>query len=118
MTLVSSRVNLIHEVTIERNANAGTPDPWNAPGAPGWQTHLAGVPCRAWTDAGRQVVDATTTVVVEDIRLVTTLDIDVTAADRIVDITYRGATFIPGPIEIRAVLRHADHIELVLVQLS
>lgn len=117
MGLVSSRLSLTHRVTIQRDANAGTADNWGAPATPDWQNYLT-VPCRAWTTAGHEAVDASTLVVVEEMRLLVTLDTDVTERDRISVVTYRGNTIVAGPVGIRAVLRHHDHLELVLVRIA
>lgn len=120
MSLVSSRLSLIHRVTVERDDNIlmSPGDGWGNPQPPDWDDHLTDLPCRIWTQAGREAVDATTFVVVEDMRLVVELGTDVTEHDRLGDVTYRGDTIITGPIGIRAVLHNQDHLELVLVQLS
>lgn len=119
MSLISSRVSLIHRCTIERNGNAAASDAWGGPLAPGWESHLVDVPCRAWATAGHEAVtDGTTVVVVEDVRLMLPLRTDVTERDRVASITSRGQTTQAGPLGIRAVLTHQDHIELVLVKLS
>lgn len=117
MSLVSSRVSLKHSCTIERDANAGSSNARGNPNTPNWQT-LATVPCRLSVTAGQEAVDATTTAVVEDMRLIVTSDTDVTERDRINGVTYRGATYAAGVIGIRAVLHHQDHIEIVLVRIS
>ena len=118
MSLVSSRMSLRHRCTIERDTNADSPDSWGAADSPVWATNLTDLACRLAINAGRETVDATTSVVIQDIRLIVTLDTDVTERDRVGDVTDRGATILAGPTGIRAVLRHQDHIELVLVRLS
>lgn len=117
MSLISTRLSLTHLVTVQRDDNAGsTSGGWTQ--APDWQDYLTDVPCRAWTQAGREQVDATTTIVVEDLRLIMLLDTDVTEHDRLGDIRYRGDTIIPGPFDIHAVLFQRDFLELVLVRIS
>lgn len=117
MTLLANR--LAYLCTIERNANSGSPDPWGNPVAPDWEPILIDQPCVLWTTAGREVVsDTTTVVVVEDMRLLLPAATDVTAADRVVSVTYRGGMVQDGPLGIRAVLVHRDHIELVLVEVA
>ena len=119
MSLVASRLSLTHLATIERDANAGTSDAWGTPNPPDWQAHLSDQPCRTWATAGREVVtDTTTIVVVEDVRLIVPLGTDVTEADRVASVTYRGGTIQDGPLGIRAVLVNADHIELLLVRVA
>lgn len=115
MSLVSSRLSLKHRCTIERNEAEGA---WGDPAAPDWQEASTDVACRFWTTAGRETVDATTTVVIEDMRLIVPLGTDVTEKDRIVDVTSRGQAIAAGPIGIRAVLQHSDRLELVLVRLA
>src|SRR5690242_10787800 len=97
MSLVSSRLSLTHSCTIQRDANLGTPDDWGTPSTPDWQDHLTGQPCRAWTMAGREQMDSSTTAVIEDMRMIVPLGTDVTEQDRVGDVTYRGDTIIVGP---------------------
>lgn len=119
MSLIASRLSLIHRATIQRDQNAGTIGTDGFPETPDWQDHLTGLPCRLWATAGRETVtDRTTVVVVEDLRLFCTVDTDVTTADRLGDVTWRGDTILAGPVSIRAVLRHLDHLELILVRVD
>jgi len=116
VSLVASRLSLKHAVTIERATSA--PDSWGNPGPPTWTSLVTDLPCRVWTNAGREAVDATTVAVIEDMRLIVTLDTDVTEQDRISVVKYRGDTIVTGPVSIRAVLRHQDHLELVLTRVA
>lgn len=119
MSLVSTRLSLTHAATVERDSNAGQTDSDGYPLPPDWQIHLSWLPCRLWATAGRETVtDTTTVVVVEDLRLIVTADTDVVETDRVGDVTFRGDTILSGPVQIRAVLRHADHLELVLVRID
>jgi hypothetical protein len=119
MSLVAARLSLTHRCTIERDTNAGTPDAWGTPETPSWQPHLTELPCRGWTRAGVETADATTTTVVEDMRLIVSLGTDVTEQDRVNGVTDRGTTIIiAGPVGIRAVIGRKDHLELVLVRIS
>lgn len=120
MSVVSARLSLIHLTTVQRDANAATDDGWGGgnPDSHDWQDHLTDLPCRYWVTVGRERTDATTEVVVEDMRLIVELGTDVTGRDRLGGITYRGDTIAAGPIGIRAVLQQKDHLELVLVRLS
>lgn len=118
MSLVSSRLSLTHRCTIERDANAATANARGNPQSPSWQPNLTGLPCRLWTTAGREAVDNTTIAVVEDMRLLLPLGTDVTEHDRVGDVTQRGTVIAAGPIGIRAVLTHQDHLELVLVKVT
>ncbi len=117
MSLTSSGLTMTHRCTIERRA-AGAADAWGQVPSE-WETHLTNVRCRTWADAGREIVEGTTTVtVVEDVRVIVPLGTDVTEADRIASITYRGGTAQAGPLGIRAVLARPDHLELVLVRVA
>lgn len=118
MSLISSRLSLKHRVTFQRDASIGTTDSWGGPNVPAFADHLVDVPCRVWTSAGHEAVNATTAVVVEDMRLLVALDTDVTEQDRVSAVTYRGDSIVAGPVSIRAVMRHQDHLELVLVRIA
>lgn len=116
MSLISSRLSLVHRCALERaTAAAGS---WNVPGPATWGDHLTDVPCVMNMNAGRERTDDDTAVVIEDIRLLVPLGTDVTERDRIGDISFRGDTILDGPTGIRAVLHRRDHLELVLVRLS
>jgi hypothetical protein len=117
MSVVGSRVALTHRCVIERDA-AGSTNGWGTPDSPDWQPHLTDLPCRGWTTVGVEKTDATTTAVVEDMRLIVSLDTDVTERDRVGSVTSRGVTIIAGPVGIRVVLARKDHLELVLVRVS
>jgi hypothetical protein len=119
MSLIASRLNLTQRCTIQRDASAPASDDWSPPADPDWQDHLTDQPCRSWASAGSEAVnDSTNVVVVEDARLLLPLGTDVTARDRVTSVTYRGGTVQDGPLGIRAVLTHRDHIELVLVSVG
>jgi hypothetical protein len=117
MSLVGSRVALTQRCTIDRDANAATTGAWGTPSSPDWQPHLTDVPCRAWASSGREnVADGTTVTPVEDARVIVPLGTDVTDADRIASVTFRGGTAQDGPLGIRAVLARSSYLELVLVK--
>lgn len=119
MSLASSRLSMTHRCTLERDTHAGSPDSWGGTLPVDWEPYLTDVPCRAWASAGREAVtDTTTVVVVEELRLIVSLGTDVTEQDRVASVTYRGQTTQAGPLGIRAVLTHQDHLELVLVKIS
>lgn len=116
MSLAATRLSLTHRATIRRATSSG--DDWNGDGPPTWADHLTDVPCRVWAAAGREIVaNADTPVVVEDWRMIVTLDTDVTDTDQVGAVTDRGAPVLAGAT-IRAVLRNQDHLELILVRAS
>lgn len=116
MSLIASRLSLTHRCSIERDANLATAS-WGDETSPDWQTHLSDLPCRTWATSGREQADEHATVVIEDMRILLPLGTDVTEQDRVGDVTYRGDTIIAGPVQIRAVLRYRDFLELALIRL-
>jgi hypothetical protein len=117
MSLVASRLSLTHRTTVQRDVQAGT-NAWGGKGTPEFQDHLTDLACRYWVETGHEQTDATSQVVVEDMRLIVPIGTDITEKDRLGDITSRGTTIVTGPVGIRAVLAMDDHLELVLVRLS
>jgi len=112
MTLASSRVSLIHRCSILRNE--GHANSWGALTA-SWADHLTDVPCRIWQTAGTMVVAQTVEILsVEDIRIVLPLGTDIVESDFIGDVTYRGETIFDGPMEIQAIVRYPDRLEIPL----
>lgn len=118
MSLVSTGIALTHTTTVQRDANAGSVID-GVQQSPSWSDHLTGLACRAWTRAGREQIDATTSVVVEDMRCIVQLGTDVNEQDRLNGVTDQyGNTVISGLVGIRAVITRADHLELILVRIS
>lgn len=111
MSLVTSRISLIHRCTILRNE--GSANAWGELSA-SWEAHLENLPCRVWTTAGREPVDQDRTATFVDRRITLPLGTDVTEQDMVESVTFRGDTIMDGPMGIEAVLRYADHIELVV----
>lgn len=114
MNLIASRLALTQRCTIERDV-AGA-DAWSGKGEPEWTPIATDLPCRAWTDAGREAVSAERTVAVIDRRVIVPAGTDVTEHDRIASVTERGTEVFEGPMDIEAVLVWPEHIELVLVR--
>jgi len=112
MSLASSRVSLIHRCSIQRNE--GELNSWGGKTA-SWADHLTNVPCRAWQAAGQMIVAQTVEILsVEDILIVLPLGTDIVESDFIGDITYRGETIFDGPLEIQAIIRYPDRLEIPL----
>lgn len=118
MSLVASRVSLVHRTRIQRDQNASSLNAAGAQESPDWQDHLTGVRCRFWTSTGREVLDPTTDVVAEDMRMIVPLGTDVTEQDRLAGVCYRDDFIATGPIGIRAVIQRKDHLELLLVRIA
>lgn len=119
MSLASSRVALTHVCSLERNASLASGDDGSGNPPPAdWQP-LADVPCRFWVDSGTEdVAERTTIAAVTDGRVIVPLGTDVTEADRVAQVAYRGQTVQDGPLGVRARLVRRDHIELLLVKVA
>ena len=114
MSLVGSRLSLIHRCNVSRNLNLGTDDGWGNPLPPDWEEILTDVQCRGWV-AGKEVVaNKSVLTVVLDVRLIVSLGTDVTEGDQIDKITFRDGTVQDGPLAVRAVLGRRVHVELIL----
>ena len=119
MSTITIALLCTHRTTVQRDANAGTVNTAGAQASPAWSDHLTALPCRAWTSAGREQLDATTSVVAEDMRCIVQLGTDITEQDRLNGVTDKdGNPIISGLVGIRAVIRRTDHLELMLVRIS
>lgn len=118
MSLIGSGLSAPHRATIERNAAAGVgSDGWAD--TPDWEPHITELPCWLQSTIGHEaVIDKSTVTAIEDLRLFTALGADVTERDRLGDVTDRCTQILAGPVSIRAVLRHKDHLEIVLVRIT
>lgn len=112
MSLSSSRVGYRHRCTIQRDS--ATVDDWGDSSGPGWANHLTDVPCRAWTNGGAEPVDDEVVAVIEDRRISMSLGTDITEKDQVVSVTERGDVIFDGPMTVEAVLRHTDHLEVLV----
>jgi hypothetical protein len=104
-----------HRAVIERDMAVGEDD-WGQSGTPDWRIHLHDLPCAAWFEAGREVIDGAKTAVIEDRKVIVPLDTDVTEKDRVARITDRRGkeTIFEGPARIESVGRRRDHLALML----
>lgn len=113
MSLSSSRVGYRHRCVIERNG--ATTDNWGDSTGPGWAPHLSDVPCRAWTTGGSEPVDDNRTVVIEDRRISMSIGTDITEKDQVQSVTdLAGNIIFDGPMTVEAILRHTDHLEVLV----
>lgn len=114
MSLVSSRVSLIHLCTIQRDTSTGD-DTWASPRTPNWTASASNVACRGWTNSGSEPVNPNRSVALSERGLLLPPGTDVTENDRILNVTYRGTEILDGPMEIEAVMKRSDGtIELAL----
>lgn len=116
MGLTANRLALTHLTTTLRNEASTGEDGWA--GEPDWHVNLTDQPCYGWTTADNSATDERVTtasvIVKEDRRMIVPLGTDITEADQVLDITYRGATILEGPMGVQAVLAYVDHLEVVL----
>lgn len=113
MSLASTRLSLTYLCTVERQATVSADGRGHTTGD--WATHISDLACRFWTSEGSEaLIEGATIAPLASSRLIVPLGTDVTEADRIVSVTYRGGTVQDGPLGVRAVLWRSDHLELVL----
>lgn len=113
MTLSASRVGYKHRATVRRDT--GGVDAWGDPTGPSWTIHLPAEPCRAWTNTGAEPVSSERTVALEDRRISFSLETDITEADEVAAVfTLAGETIFSGPMTVEAILRHTDHLEVLV----
>lgn len=116
---MSARAVMRHRTTINRNQSPD--DDWGEQAAPGWNEHLTGLPCHAWFNAGRMVIEPAAGVdaVVKDLRLIVPSGTDVTVRDQVGPVLdKRGGTILPGPFEIDDIGIRADHQLLFLKEVG
>lgn len=116
MSLVTSGVALRHRTRIERDQNLGEDtDAGGNPIEPDWQEHLSDLPCRAWADVAKEIIDGRQTAVIEDRRIAVRLGVDILESDRVGAVTEAdGSDLFDGPMKIEGRLAYPDHIELLL----
>ena len=99
---------------IERDTATGTDD-WGHDVAPTWSSHITGLACWVHSRQRREAVDTEKIALVEDLRMMFDKDADVTAEDRIAQITdRRGTVLYSGKIRIKAIQYKHDHAEAML----
>lgn len=114
MSLVATRVGLVHRLTTQR---ASSGDDGGGGSNPVWVTNLQDQPCRAWTDVTKQAVNREQIVVVTDARISVPVGTDVLETDRVLGVIDRaGADVLPGPLHIQAIATFTDHLELLVQQ--
>lgn len=110
MTALGSRVAMTHRCTVQRLS--GSANTWGADVS--WEDHLTDQPCRAWevsSTAGIRPGELTDVMIR---KLALPSGTDVTTADRILDVTFRGDVVFDGPQAIDDVQWWPDRIEATL----
>lgn len=116
--MIGQRLTMI--AYVERGTSTGK-DAWNMPVVANFQP-LAEVPCFAYSKSGRDVVDGKKDVVVQDMRMMFGLGVDIREGDQVAKITdrsparkilFRGPMRIEGAVE----FKH-NHQEAALVRVT
>lgn len=114
MTAANVRARMIHRATVERDAATDT-NAYGHAGPPDWQALDDPLVCFFYTSRGREAVTAERTAVVDELALLAPLGSDVSERDRINGIEDRAGNSVQsGVLNIRSVLRHHTHLELLL----
>lgn len=102
---------LIHRAAVERN-QAVAKDSWGGDVAPDFQP-LATLKCWAWSKTTRETVDGDKTAVIEDMRAMFSLGVDLREGDEIAQITdRRGEVLFPGRFAVEGEVQHKHtHLE-------
>ena len=112
-TAAAVRSQMTHRSAVERD-QAGT-DAEGNPQAPAWAVHIAALACWVWPRGVREEVEDDRMIVVEDLRALVPRGTDIRESDRIAQVTdRRGQTVHTGPLDVRGVIDHGTHLELVL----
>ncbi len=113
---MSVRSRMSMRMVIERSAKTGEDEDghpiiaWSP-----WAT----VPCYAWSQSRKELVDGNKTVVIEDLRALVPLATDLTESDRVARIEDRlERTLFAGSLRIEAVQRMPRHQELMLEKIT
>ena len=111
---MSARSRMTMRAVLQVDDNAGTVDELNQPVAPDWETDR-NIPCYAWTQMKKQVIDGNKLAIVEDFRAMVPRGTAIADEDRLLNITDRqGVEIFAGPIRIEAMQVRKDHLELIL----
>lgn len=115
--MIAGRLTM--RAAVERNQAAGTDD-WGNPAPPDFQSIGAPVPCFAWSNSSRELVDGGKTAMIEDMRAMFALGADIREADEIAGITDRaGTVIIAGRLKVEGpVQRKHTHLEVALQRIG
>lgn len=91
---------LTHRARVERDTATGT-DPRGGKPAPAFTLLHEALPCFAWSNAARELLDGSKTAMIEDARILIAKDADLREGDVITNITDRaGSTIIVGRLKV------------------
>lgn len=114
--MIAGRLTM--RAVVQRN-QATAKDAWGQPIAPTWST-VGTLKCFAWSNQSRELVDGDKTAMVEDMRIMVALGVDLQQDDEISAITTRqGAVIIPGRLKVDGpVQRKHTHQEAALKRIA
>ena len=116
MSMSAARARMTMTAHVLRNQAEHIVDGWNAPADPVWEPRSGAsgtIPCHCWSSRDvRRAADGVKVAVVEEFRMMTPHDADLSAADRIDRITdRRGNVLFPGPLVVDGPERMETHTE-------
>ncbi len=111
--MTGARGKMTMRAVVERDTATGTDDFGN-PVKPAF-TPVATIPCWAWSNADREIVDGNKSALIEDFRAMFSKLADVQEGDEIVNITdRRKVVLFPGRFQIETIQFKHDHVEASL----
>lgn len=114
-----ARSRMTFRVEVQRLSGEGGSDEDGYPLPPSWQVLHAALPCYAWSVLRREQATPTTTIVVNDIRLIVPKDADITEGDRLANIVDRlGEPYLPDILDVDAVVPRQTHREVLVRAVS
>jgi hypothetical protein len=115
--VISGRLTM--RAVVERNTASGK-DAWGQPVAAVWEAVPPPLPCFAWSNQSRELVDGDKSAMLEDMRIMVSLGADLRADDELTAITDRaGTVLIPGRLKVEGpVQRKHTHQEAALKRIA
>lgn len=110
---------LTHRAAVERNMSVVSDD-WGGAGVPDFQQLHACLPCFAWSNSSRELVDGSKTALIEDLRVMFALGADIREGDEISAIEDRqGNTIVAGRLKVEGPVQHKhNHLEAALQRIG
>lgn len=110
---------LTHRAVVERNVATGE-DAWGGSTAPDFQPLHSALACFAWSNQSRELADGMKTAMIEDLRLLVSLDADLKEGDEITSITKRnGDVVITGRLKVEGPVQFKhNHLEAALQRIG
>lgn len=106
-----ARTQMTMRAQVQRNSTA-TVDVDGHPAVASWANLGSPIACRVWSRVRRYVDDNRKTALLEDLRLAVALDADVTALDRVSQVTDRlGVVLWAGPFRLLVPQHKHTHVE-------